>query len=97
MTSRRRVKFKFVLYVADSTQNSETARSNLTTLCARLPPDHCEIEVVDVLRDPERALRQGVLMTPTLVRLLPLPVMKLVGTLSQTDTVIRSLGIENVA
>ena len=54
-----------------------------------------EIEVVDVFKYPERALVDGVFMTPTLVRLLPLPVKRVVGTLSQTQTVLQALGLEN--
>jgi circadian clock protein KaiB len=89
--------FKFCLYVADATHNSETARSNLAAICARYLPGQCEIEVVDVLRHPSRALDGGVMMTPTLVKLFPLPERRLVGTLSRTDTVLTTLGIETIA
>lgn len=95
--SRRRVTARFCLYVAGGTQNSETARINFTALCRNYFDDHCEIEIVDVLRDPERALEDGILMTPTLIKLWPVPARRIVGTLSQTQLVLNALNIEVAA
>ena len=89
--------FKFRLFVAGGTQNSAQAVANLNSICrAHLPHRH-DIEVVDVLREPKRALADGILMTPTLVRLAPSPVERIIGTLSQTQTVLRALGLESLA
>ena len=89
--------FKFRLYVAGDAQNSAQAVANLTALCrAHLAGRH-EIEVVDVFREPKRALADAVFMTPTLVKLAPSPVRTIVGTLSQTQTVLQALGLEVVA
>ena len=97
MTRRRHVSFEFRLYVAGVTRNSEMARGNLITLCATLPPDQCTIEVVDVLEEPGRALDDGVLMTPTLVRLWPKPSQRVVGTLTHTPELIQVLGMRRLA
>lgn len=94
MTPRPATTFKFRLYVADNTENSETARANLAALCRDFLPGPTQIEVVDVLRDPDRALDDHILMTPTLIKLWPLPVRKIAGTLSQTSAVLRALGVE---
>jgi circadian clock protein KaiB len=73
------------------------AVSNLTALCsAHLAGNH-EIEIVDVFKQPMRALEDGIMMTPTLVRLAPTPIRKIVGSLGQWDTVLRALGIESPA
>ena len=89
--------FKFRLYVAGDALNSAQARANLTALCrAHLAGRH-EIEVVDVFREPKRALADAVFMTPTLIKLAPLPVRTIVGTLSQTETVLQALGLDTVA
>ena len=90
------VMFKFRLYVAGDALNSAQAHANLTALCrAHLAGRH-EIEVVDVFREPKRALADGIFMTPTLVKLAPLPVRTIVGTLSQTHTVLQALGLQAV-
>jgi circadian clock protein KaiB len=85
--------FKFRLYVAGGTQNSVQALANLTALCEVRLPNHYEIEVVDVLREPKRALADGIFMTPTLVKLAPSPIQKIVGTLCESDRVSEVLGL----
>jgi circadian clock protein KaiB len=97
--TNRPLAFKFQLYVADEAQNSVQAITNLRALCRRYLPDRHEIEIVDVFREPRRALAEGIFMTPTLLRLAPLPVRRIVGTLSQTQVVLQALdlGAEVVA
>ena len=89
--------FKFRLYVAGDAQNSAQAIANLATLCREYLPDRHEIEVVDVFEDPKRALADGILMTPTLVKLGPMPVRRIVGNLSQIVPVMQVLGLESLA
>jgi circadian clock protein KaiB len=95
MSERALVKFR--LYVAGEALNSVQALANLRSLCRTQLPDRHEIEIVDVFREPKRALADGILMTPTLVRLAPSPVTRIVGTLSQTPIVLQTLGLEAVA
>ena len=90
------VTFKFRLYTAGDTQNSLQAIANLGALCRAHLPDRHEIEVVNVLREPKRALADGVFMTPTLVKLAPLPIRKIIGTLSDAQTVLQALRLEAV-
>ena len=88
---------KFRLYVAGDTPNSALASANLRAICRTHLPDRHEIEIVDVFSNPRRALEDGILMTPTLVRLSPSPIRKIVGTLSDLETVLRALGLESLA
>ncbi|MEO8626803.1 MAG: circadian clock KaiB family protein [Betaproteobacteria bacterium] len=88
------VTFKFRLYVAGDTQNSVQAVANLTAFCRAHLPDRHEIEIVDVFKAPKRALADGILMTPTLVKIAPAPIRKIVGTLSHTTIVLQTLGLE---
>jgi circadian clock protein KaiB len=89
----RHPRFKFRLYVAGDAPNSTRAAANLGALCRSRLPDQHEIEVVDVFREPRRALADGIFMTPTLVRLAPAPIRRIVGTLSQTEAVLVALGL----
>ena len=91
----RRATFKFRLYVAGNGLNSAQAVANLSALCRAHLPERHHIEVVDVFRQPERALQDGILMTPTLVKLAPLPVRTIIGTLRQTSSVLLALGLDN--
>jgi circadian clock protein KaiB len=92
----QRAVFKFRLYVAGNAKNSGQAIANLTALCRAHLPDRHEIEIVDVFRQPKRALAEGILMTPTLVKLAPSPVRRIVGSLSQTQTILQALGLESL-
>ncbi len=89
--------FRFRLYVAGDALNSAQARANLAVLCRTHLAGRHEIEVVDVFREPGRALADAIFMTPTLVKLAPLPVRTIVGTLSQTALVMQALGLESEA
>jgi circadian clock protein KaiB len=90
----RRSIYKFRLYVADDTMNSAQAAANLQALCkAHLSGRH-EIEIVDVFKEPQRAILEGIRMTPTLLRLAPLPIRRIVGTLVDTQRVLETLGLD---
>jgi circadian clock protein KaiB len=89
----RRTVVKFRLYVAADTLNSHQATVNLQAICRAYLPDRHEIEVVDVFREPQRALADDIRMTPTLLRLSP-PLRRIVGTLAQTQRVLDTLGLE---
>lgn len=89
--------FRFRLYVADDTLNSGLAAANLRAICDRYLPGRYKIELVDVFKDADRALEDRILMTPTLVKLAPGHVERIVGTLSQTNLVLQVLGLEEVA
>ena len=90
-----RAKFRFRLYVAGDAQNSAQAVTNLTAFCKAYLRDRHAIEIVNVFREPKRALEDGILMTPTLMKLAPRPAPKrIVGTLSQTAPVLQALGLK---
>jgi len=83
----------FRLYVADETPNSARSRANLQSIGKEHLQGRYRVEVVDILQDPLRALSEGVLVTPTLVRLSPLPVLTIVGDLSEQTSVLLALGL----
>jgi circadian clock protein KaiB len=91
---RRRVIFKFRLYIATGTLNSTQAVANLNALCGAHLEGRHEIEVVDVFREPQRALAEGIRMTPTLLKLAPSPVRIIVGSLGETQRVLEALGLD---
>lgn len=85
--------FKFRLYIAGDGPNSAQAMVNLDAICREHLADRHEVEVVDVLREPQRALADLVMLTPLLVKLSPVPVRKIIGSLSQRETVLHALGL----
>lgn len=93
----RPVRYRFRLYVAGEAPNSLHARANLAAFCRLHLPDRHEIEIVDVLREPQRALADAIFMTPTLLKLEPAPLCRIVGSLGQTANVLLVLGLDALA
>jgi circadian clock protein KaiB len=93
----RTAMFRFHLYVAGQAPNSVQAIANLKLFCNTHLAGRHEIEVVDVLREPKRALAEGIFMTPTVIVLTPPPARRIVGTLSHAQTILMSLGLDAAA
>ena len=79
------------LYIAGATPNSVRAVENLRALCRAHFPDNCDLEIVDVLKEPLRALTDDVLVTPTLIKLAPGPRVRVIGDLSDAARVLAAL------
>jgi len=81
------------LYIADTAPNSARAIANLAAICKEYLGDGFELEIIDVLEYPQRALADGIIVTPSLTKLSPSPLTKIVGNLSDTRSVLHALGI----
>ncbi|HMI89207.1 MAG TPA: circadian clock KaiB family protein [Polyangiaceae bacterium] len=84
------------LYLAGDSPNSALAKTHLRTAIAHLAKEDVTLELVDVLRDPARGLRDGVLVTPTLVRVAPTPEQRVIGNLRDRSALLAGLGISEV-
>jgi circadian clock protein KaiB len=82
------------LYVAGHAPNSVRAIANATAICNEHFAACHSLEIVDLLEDPRRALADGIIVTPTLLKLSPLPVLRVIGNLSDTDRVLMTLAGE---
>jgi circadian clock protein KaiB len=80
------------LYVAGNAPNSLLAIANLTALCSEHFKTRFELEIVDMLQHPLRALVDGIIVTPTLLKLSPLPAGRVIGNLSDAGQVLLTLG-----
>lgn len=70
------------LFVVPSAPNSQLAVANLAALCAEHFGKVHELEIVDVLEHPARAINDRIIVTPTLLRVAPLPERRVIGNLS---------------
>jgi circadian clock protein KaiB len=84
-------RISFVLYTAGYTPNSIQAVSNLQKMCSRHFPENHRIEIVDVARDPQRGLTDGIIVTPTLLKVEPDPIQMIMGNLSDIPRVLRTI------
>jgi circadian clock protein KaiB len=80
--------FVFRLYVVNEGPGSARAIANLSALCKKHLPDNHQIEIVDLLQDPRRVLSDKIVATPTLIKVSPAPVQKIIGDLSEEAKVL---------
>jgi len=85
------------LFIAGNAPNSVQAIANLKVICSEYFGHTHNLEIIDTLEDPLRALADGVLITPTLIKVSPKPRMKVVGNLSAKSAVLLALGIKEKA
>lgn len=81
------------LYVAGRAPNSVKAIANLESICRQHLHERYRLEIVDVCEHPRRALEDGVLVTPSMAVLSPLPGVNIIGNLSDTSSVLAAMGI----
>lgn len=84
------------LYVAGQTPKSLMAFANLKRLCEEHLTDRYSIEVVDLMREPQRAKTDQIVALPTLVRKLPEPIKRVIGDLSNADRVKIGLDLQSL-
>jgi circadian clock protein KaiB len=81
------------LYVAGQSPRSSAAIANLRKICNEYLPGRYDVEIVDLVRNPEQAKADEIIAIPTLVKKLPVPVRHIIGDLSATQKVLISLEI----
>jgi circadian clock protein KaiB len=79
------------LYVAGTAPNSVKAIANCRAICAKHFASGHDLEIVDLLEHPTRARADGIIVTPTLLKLSPPPVQRVIGSLSDTKQVLLAL------
>jgi circadian clock protein KaiB len=84
---------KMVLYIAEGGANSIQAVANLEAICREHFQGNFGLEVIDILEYPQRALADGIVVTPSLTKVSPSPASTIVGNLSDKSSVLRALGI----
>jgi circadian clock protein KaiB len=85
--------FVLKLYVSGMSRKSMEAIENLKLLCDQHLKDSFELEIIDIYKNPKLASEQHIVFSPSLLKKLPLPQKTLVGTLSDTQKVLKALGI----
>jgi circadian clock protein KaiB len=81
------------LFVAADSPDSVTAMANLKALFPKEKGSDVHIDIVDVQREPGRAARDEIMVTPTLLRVSPSPRFRILGNLTNGDALLRLLGV----
>ena len=89
------VKYILKLYVTGMTSRSQDALKNLKKILDEDYKGVYSLKVIDVIKQPQLAEDDKILATPTLIKILPPPVARIIGDLSDREKVL--LGLDFVA
>ena len=81
------------LYVAGNTPNSMRALKTLRNILETEFRGVYALRVIDVLKNPQLAEEDKILATPTLAKILPPPVRRIIGDLSDRERVLIGLDL----
>jgi circadian clock protein KaiB len=82
------------LYVSGNSPQSDRAIYNLKKICEENLKGRYALEIIDLYQKPELAKEANLIVVPTLVKKLPLPIRRLIGDLSNIDSVLIGLDIQ---
>jgi len=86
-------KYILKLYITGQTANSQRALINLENVLNNELKGLYTLKVIDVLKDPQLAEEEKILATPTLAKVLPLPIRRIIGDLSDKEKVLLGLDL----
>ncbi|HEX2168245.1 MAG TPA: circadian clock protein KaiB [Longimicrobiales bacterium] len=86
-------KYLLKLYVTGQTPRAERAIANLRQICETDLGGQYELQIIDVLENPQLAEDEKILATPTLIKRLPLPLRRVIGDLSDKEKVLLGLDV----
>lgn len=84
----------FRLYVAGQSARSKETIREVSALCDSAFDENYNLQIVDIFEEPELAIEQGIIATPTFQKLSPDPKRKIVGPLANRSDVLRMLDMD---
>jgi circadian clock protein KaiB len=81
------------LFVTGTTVRSQHAIANMRRICEEFLSDRYELEVIDIYQEPEKTRELQIIATPTLVKVLPEPLRRIIGDLSNQEKVLAGLNL----
>jgi circadian clock protein KaiB len=81
------------LFVTGILPNSVRAIGNIKAICEKYLKDRYELEIIDIYQQPDLAIAENIIAVPVLIKKSPYPQERLVGDMSDTDKVLKGLGL----
>ncbi len=89
-------KYLLKLYVTGLTPQSTMAIDNLQKICEEHLKGRYNLEIIDLYKNPSLAKGEQIIAAPTLLKLLPLPLRRIIGNMSDTDRVLVGLDLKTI-
>ena len=91
---KEKEKYILRLYVSGMTQRSMVAIQNIRKICDKQLKDRCDLQVIDIYKQPVLAKGEQIIATPTLIKKLPPPLRKFIGDLTNTERILMGLDLQ---
>ena len=89
--------FVLRLYITGTTLRSANAIANVRRICEEHLQNSYELEVIDISQRPELAEGEQIIAAPTLIKVLPLPLRRFFGDMSNTRNILIGLDLREIA
>ncbi|MGE5443613.1 MAG: circadian clock KaiB family protein [Ignavibacteriales bacterium] len=89
-------KFILHLYISGVTSQSTHAIMSIRKICEEHLEGRYQLKVIDVYQQPALAKEEQIIVVPTLIKSLPLPLRRLIGDLSNNERILVGLGLKRV-
>jgi len=86
-------KYVLRLYVAGITPRSQQAIRTVTAICEEHLADRYELEVIDIYQQPTLAKGEQIVAAPTLIKKLPVPLRKFIGSMADKEKILVGLDL----
>ena len=86
--------FVFKLFVAGDEPHSSQAKANIKSLCETYLNGRHQIDIIDVFTCYDLAIENNIFLSPALIKESPGPRTVIFGNLSDTEEVVKALGLE---
>jgi len=81
------------LYVAGMSPRSREAIRTVTAICQEYLASRYELQVIDIYQQPALTKEEQIIAAPTLIKKLPLPLRKFIGSMADRDKVLVGLDL----
>ena len=88
-----RNKYVLRLFVTGATPNSIRAVTNIKQICEQHLKGNYSLEIIDVYQDAKIAEKEQLIALPLLIKKQPAPEKRMIGDLSDTEKVLKGLGL----
>ncbi|WP_229209802.1 circadian clock KaiB family protein [Dyadobacter koreensis] len=92
-TTRKDDRYVLRLFVTGASTNSVRAISNIKQICEEYIPDRYSLEIIDVYQQKKIAESEQIIALPLLIKSFPLPERRFIGDMSDTNRVLKGLGL----
>jgi circadian clock protein KaiB len=92
--ARAKERYILCLYVAGITPKSNRAIRSVKEICEQSLKDRYALEIIDIYKHPNTLKEDQIIVAPTLIKKLPLPLRRLIGDMADREKILLGLDLQ---